>query len=74
MLLSGGSLVVPEVQLVDLGGVSHQLTYVGFLGTDDRGGVSFCLNTDGGVYKKVRIRSNLPFRCSTITWWGQLRA
>jgi hypothetical protein len=71
MRFPNGSVAVPEIRFVDRQGTSHDLTYIG--DDDGNGGVSFCLNSDGGVYKTVQIRSSIPFECSEITWYGTFR-
>ena len=62
-----GSLVKPEVQLVDTAGKTYSLNYYGLFG---RQLVIFTLRDQlmGREYRTVRIRSDKPIHCKQIFW------
>ena len=65
--LPDGSLVKPEVQLVDTAGNIYSLKYYGLFG---RQLVIFTLRDQlmGREYRTVRIRSDKPIHCRQIFW------
>lgn len=65
--LPDGSLVKPEVQLVDTAGNTYSLKYYGLFG---RQLVIFTLRDQlmGREYRNVRIRSDKPIHCRKIFW------
>lgn len=62
-----GSLVKPEVQLVDTAGNTYSLKYYGLFG---RKLIIFTLRDQliGREYRTVRVRSDKPIRCKKIFW------
>jgi hypothetical protein len=65
--LPNGSIIQPEVQLVDVAGNIHILKYYGFRG---RKLIRFTLKgqLNGREYRSVRVRSEQPIRCKGIIW------
>lgn len=65
--LPDGTLVQPEVQLLDTAGKTYALKYYGFFG---RQLVIFTLRDQlmGREYRTVRIRSDKPIHCRQIFW------
>lgn len=65
--LPDGSLVKPEVQLVDVVGNTYTLKYYGFFG---RKLIIYTLRDQlaGRDYRAVRVRSDKPIRCKEIIW------
>lgn len=71
--LKDGSVVAPEVQLIDQNGTTYQLTTSSL----DRTGMSFSMRdsqthrevlpTDR-TYRAVRIRCDKPIMCSSVVW------
>ncbi len=71
--LENGTVVNPEVQIVDQFGNTFELrdstrvgTTIGFTPVGDANGDTSFPNDR--TYTKVRIRSDVPFRCSSIVW------
>lgn len=63
-----GQIFHPEVIFVDNDGIEYALSYRGFLGrTKPKYGNLSQLPPDR-VYRKMRIRSAIPFQASEITW------
>ena len=62
-----GSIVHPEVQLVDTNGRTYDLKYFGFRGHEL---IRFTLKDQlkGKEFRTVRIRSEKPIRCKEILW------
>ena len=65
--LPDGTLVQPEVQLLDTAGKTYTLKYYGFFG---RKLIMFTLPDElmGRDYSTVRLRSDKPIRCKEIIW------
>jgi hypothetical protein len=65
--LPDGTLVQPEVQLLDTAGKTYALKYYGFFG---RQLIMFTLpdQLTGRDYSTVRIRSDKPIRSKEIIW------
>ena len=65
--LPDGTLVQPEVQLLDTAGKTYALKYYGFFG---RQLILFTLSDQlmGRDYSTVRVRSDKPIRCKEIVW------
>jgi hypothetical protein len=65
--LPDGTLVQPEVQLLDTAGNTYALKYYGFFG---RKLIMFTLPDQlmGRDYRTVRIRSDTRIRCQEIIW------
>jgi hypothetical protein len=65
--LPDGTLVQPEVQLLDTAGKTYALKYYGFFG---RQLILFTLSDQlmGREYSTVRVRSDKPIRCKEIVW------
>lgn len=73
--LADGSIVHPEVQLVDTSGRTYDLKYYGFRGHEL---IRFTLKDQlkGKEFRTVRIRSEKPIHCKEIIWsyfnWGDV--
>lgn len=65
--LPDGSVITPEIQVIDLEGKAYDLRFVGMRGPQL---IRFTLRgqLDGRQYAKVRIRSEKPIRCKEIFW------
>jgi hypothetical protein len=65
--LADGSVITPEIQLIDQDGKSYDLKYYGKRGPQL---IEFTLRgqLDGKIYPKVRIRSEKPITCKAILW------
>jgi hypothetical protein len=65
--LPDGSVITPEIQLIDQDGKSYDLKYYGKRGPQL---IEFTLRgqLDGKVYPKVRVRSEKPITCKAILW------
>jgi len=65
--LPDGSVITPDIQLIDSDGKTYDLTYVGHRGPQL---VRFTLRgrLDNREYQKVRIRSEKPVKCKEIIW------
>jgi hypothetical protein len=63
-----GQIFHPEVIFVDNHGIEYALTYRGFLGRMRPKYGDLSKLPPGRVYRKMRIRSAVPFQASKITW------
>lgn len=72
-----GSLVQPQVQLVDQNGNTFELNYGGFRGRMAMDFSNFDKLPKDREYKTVRIRSDKPINCKKILWscynWKDLK-